>query len=110
MDLPSSSYAILLRAAVIVPASIAVARLDIVKYRSWRERSRRWHREGRQPPAEYQRDNILWRWRLVSFGVMLFGMSGFIVSLEDMSWLTWPLYATAMTGAAAWNILGSFVR
>jgi len=113
MDSPSSSAGIMLRAAVIIPAVIAVARHDFFKFRAWRERSRRWRREGRTPVPEYQRDNRLWRWRIGALAVMLLGMAGFMIALfhEDLrAWVIWPLYAVAMAGAAAWNLIGSHVR
>jgi hypothetical protein len=84
-----------------------------VKFRGWRERCRRWRREGRTPPIEYQRDNRLWRWRLSMLLVMLLGMAGVVVALSRLdfrAWVFWPLYAVAMVGAGAWSILGEHVR
>ncbi len=113
MDDTSSSAGILVRAALIIPAVIAVARTDFNKFRAWRARSREWRRGGLRPPPEYERDNRLWRWRLGAFALILFGFGGFNVALwwlEFRPWVIWPLYAVAMIGACAWYAIGRYVR
>src|SRR5205809_6471515 len=66
VDDSSQALGIAVRAALIIPAALAAAGVDLTKYRAWRERRAHWRREGRPPPPEYVRDNRLWQLRLTA--------------------------------------------
>jgi hypothetical protein len=91
--------------------TVVALRHDIVKFRAWRERSRRWRAEGRTPAPEYARDNRLWRCRIAAFCATLIGLVACVIAIYELKgWLIWTCYAFAMVGAAAWSILGRYVR
>jgi hypothetical protein len=102
-----------LRAALIVPVAIAAGRHDVIKFRGWRERCRRWQRENKTPPPEYERDNRLWRWRLGALAMCAGALLGLAVALFSphvRPWLIWPLYGMSMLGAITWSVMSEHVR
>jgi hypothetical protein len=104
---------VLLRLGLAVPAVYAAARHDRVKFNAWRERNRRWRKEGRTPPPEYGRDNRLWRIRLSALALCA-------AALLSTFWATFSrpihfaaiilLYVIALIGASTWGILSEHVR
>ncbi len=114
VDDSSQALGIAVRAALIIPAALAAAGVDLTKYRAWRERRAHWRREGRPPPPEYARDNRLWQLRLTA---LIVGVLSFIplttylftTSGSDPR-VIWSLYALSMIGCGVWGFLRARVR
>jgi hypothetical protein len=87
--------------------------MDRLKFSAWRERNRRWRKEGREPPPEYERDNRLWYIRLGALALCA-------AALVGAFWATFstpihfaviiPFYIVALIGAGTWGILSEHVR
>ena len=102
-----------LRALILAPLAVVAVRTDITKFRGWRQRVREWQAKNAVPPTEYQRDNELWRWRLLALVVSLGALLASAILMMEATppmWLFWSVYVVAMLGAAAWNLLGGHVR
>ncbi len=93
-----------------------VIRRDVVKFRAWRQRVRQWRAGNTAPPAEYRRDNVLWRVRVTA---LLVSLAAFVVLTALLFAVERPplgigslgaLTVIVLLGAAIWGGLAESVR
>jgi hypothetical protein len=112
-----------LRFLIVVVLTAATVRLwwppirrDITKFRGWRARVRRWKARAQKPPAEYRRDNALWRLRFAGLVAGFTALAAlacaqfFVPDVELRDLLLLPSVIISFLGAVIWGVLADRVR